>query len=281
MTVTQICVLGAGPVGLDIAATLAPSGLEVTLVDTTPGPLRTLHEAIIPRRRAGIGRSELPGVTERGIRSGDVLRDAVAAADVVIVAEDADNELTRALFEIVDRAAGPRTIIVSTSPRLSPTVMGSWTRRPDRVLSMHLVAPQQRALLVEIIRGMDTSRRTISRIEALAGMLGAAVALVDDQPGFVTGRIEAALANEAFHLLGEGVASASDIDRVARIRLEHPLGPLERSDAVGLDVRLAGLRHLHETIGERFRPARLLEQYVNAGRLGRSSGRGVFDYGPV
>lgn len=282
---TRICVIGAGVEGRDIALTLARSAMSVTVVDGDPGRLRAAQEAVTNQLHEASRTGSLCRVMALAVgESIEFSRAAIAAyseADVIIDTSGGDAEATRALLGAADRAAPDRTIIISTSTCLSPTVMGAWTNRPDRLLSVHLVAPNQRAVLVEVIRGMETSRFTVSRVEALAGMLDAEVAIVNDHPGFVTGRIEAVLANEAFHLLGEGVATASDIDRVARIRLDQPLGPLELSDAVGLDVRLAALQHLHVKLGERFRPAHLLEQYVSAGRLGRVSGRGVFDYPPA
>jgi 3-hydroxybutyryl-CoA dehydrogenase len=132
--------------------------------------------------------------------------------------------------------------------------------------------------LVEIVRALETSEETISVMEAVARQMGKETVLIKESPGFITSRVNALIGNEAFYMLQEGVASARDIDKALKLGLNHPMGPFELVDLVGLDTRLSILQYLHRTLGEKFRPAPLLEQHVKAGRLGRKVGKGVYDY---
>src|SRR5262249_12590151 len=155
------------------------------------------------------------------------------------------------------------------------------TRRPAQVVGMHFFNPVHRMKLLEIVRGLETSEATLATTAQVGEKMGKECVVVRESPGFVTSRINAMIGNEAFYMLQEGVASARDIDRALKLGLNHPMGPFELVDLVGLDTRLSILKFLHRTLGEKFRPCPLLEQYVAAGRLGRKSGRGVFDYPAV
>jgi 3-hydroxybutyryl-CoA dehydrogenase len=168
--------------------------------------------------------------------------------------------------------------LASNTSSLSITEMAAATRRPKQVLGMHFFNPVHRMRLLEIIRARETSDETMAAAAQVGAAMGKECVAVRESPGFVATRINALIGNEAFYMLQEGVASARDIDTALKLGLNHPMGPFELADLVGLDTRLAILRHLHRTLGEKYRPCPLLEQYVAAGRLGRKSGRGVYEY---
>jgi 3-hydroxybutyryl-CoA dehydrogenase len=149
---------------------------------------------------------------------------------------------------------------------------------PSRVGGMHFFNPVHKMKLIEIVKALETSAGTLAAIEAVAKHMGKETVLVRESPGFITTRVNASLGNEAFYMLMEGVASARDIDKALKLGLNHPMGPFELVDLVGLDTRLSILQYLHRTLGEKYRPCPLLVQYVSAGRLGRKVGRGVYDY---
>jgi 3-hydroxybutyryl-CoA dehydrogenase len=143
---------------------------------------------------------------------------------------------------------------------------------------MHFFNPVPKMKLLEIVRALETSEATVQACAAVGRRMGKAVVVIRESPGFITSRINAMIGNEAFYMLQEGIACAEDIDKALKLGLNHPMGPFELVDLVGLDVRLNILEYLHKTLGEKYRPSPLLLQYVNAGRLGRKSGRGVYDY---
>ncbi len=182
------------------------------------------------------------------------------------------------IFARLDGACPPHAILATNTSTMSPSAMGAATRRPDKVLAMHFFNPAHIMKLVEIVRGLDTSDETCETALVVARQMGKETVIVNESPGFVTSRMSAVVGNEAFYMLMEGVASAKDIDRAIKLGLNYPMGPLELGDLVGLDVRLSNLEYLHKTLGERFRPCPLLVKYVQAGRLGRKTGRGVYDY---
>ncbi len=150
--------------------------------------------------------------------------------------------------------------------------------RPGRMGGMHFFNPVHKMKLVEVVRALETTDETVAVMTAVAAAMSKETVLIRESPGFITSRINAMIGNEAFYMLQEGVASARDIDKALKLGLNHPMGPFELVDLVGLDTRLSILRHLHRALGEKFRPCPLLEQHVKAGRLGRKTGRGVFDY---
>jgi 3-hydroxybutyryl-CoA dehydrogenase len=149
---------------------------------------------------------------------------------------------------------------------------------PSRVGGMHFFNPVHKMKLVEIVRALETSEATIAVMRQVAEQMGKETVLIKESPGFITSRVNALIGNEAFYMLQEGVASARDIDKALKLGLNHPMGPFELVDLVGLDTRLSILQYLHRTLGEKFRPSPLLEQHVKAGRLGRKAGKGVYDY---
>jgi len=216
---------------------------------------------------------------KRELSSGPAtLEDAASGADLVIEAVPEDIALKVETFAVLDRVAPGHAILASNTSSLSITEMAAATARAPQVVGMHFFNPVHRMRLLEIVRALETSPETIAACEAVGARMGKECVTVRESPGFVTSRINALIGNEAFYMLQEGVAGAREIDQALKLGLNHPMGPFELVDLVGLDTRLSILRFLHRTLGEKFRPCPLLVRYVKAGRLGRKSGRGVFEY---
>jgi len=206
------------------------------------------------------------------------LAQALSEADFVIEAAPEQIDLKLRLFGEIDRLAPEHAIVTSNTSALSITEMAATLRDPSRVAGMHFFNPVHKMKLVEIVRALHTSPETIAAVEEVAGRMGKETVLVKESPGFVTTRINATIGNEAFYMLMEGVASARDIDKALKLGLNHPMGPFELVDLVGLDTRLSILEYLHQSLGEKYRPCPLLVEYVKDGRLGRKVGKGVYEY---
>ena len=214
---------------------------------------------------------------ERLKLEGNVER-AVNGADAVIEAIPEQIELKLELFARLDQVCSPHVMFASNTSALSITEMAGATKRPQQFIGMHFFNPVHKMKLVEIIRGPETNDETFRMAEAIAQKMGKETVEVKESPGFVTSRINALIGNEAFYMLQEGVASARDIDKALKLGLNHPMGPFEMIDLVGLDTRLSILTFLHQTLGEKYRPCPLLVEYVKAGRLGKKAGKGVYEY---
>ncbi|HEV8595894.1 MAG TPA: 3-hydroxyacyl-CoA dehydrogenase NAD-binding domain-containing protein, partial [Thermoplasmata archaeon] len=213
------------------------------------------------------------------VRTSLDLRD-LAGSDVVIEAVVEDRELKKRVFAELDALCPPETVFASNTSSISITELAASTERADRFVGMHFFNPVPLMSLVEVVRGLATSDATAKGIMELAVAMGKTAVEVRDRPGFASNRILMPFVNEAFFALQEGVASAKDLDTVAKLGFNHPMGPLELADLIGLDTCLAVMEVLHQEFGEpKYRPAPLLREYVRAGRLGRKSGRGVYDYG--
>src|SRR5262249_38736320 len=182
------------------------------------------------------------------------------------------------LFARLDRTCPGRTVFASNTSALSITEMASATKRPHQFIGMHFFNPVHKMKLVEIIRGLETNDDTFELAHAVSRQMGKETVEVKESPGFVTSRINALIGNEAFYMLQEGIATARDIDKALKLGLNHPMGPFEMIDLVGLDTRLSILNFLHQTLGEKYRPCPLLVKYVKAGRLGKKTGKGVYEY---
>ncbi|MDV2581433.1 3-hydroxyacyl-CoA dehydrogenase [Alkalibacillus haloalkaliphilus] len=282
MTINRITVVGAGVMGRGIAYVSALSGYQTELVDVSEEQLQDAYEHTKQTAAKGIKRgkiteSEADQLIERLHTSLD-LASSAASADLVIEAVPEKSDLKQKVLETADQHAPAHTILASNTSTISPTELGSYTKRPEKVVAMHFFNPVHVMKLVEIIKGLETSDETVEVVRQTAEQMGKETVEVNEFPGFVTSRISALVGNEAFHMLQEGVASAEDIDKAIKLGLNYPMGPLELGDLVGLDARLNNLNYLYETLGEKYRPAPLLEKYVKAGRLGRKTGRGVYDY---
>ena len=257
-----VAVIGAGTMGLGIAQTFASAGVEVRL-----------HDASAQARERA---------TARALACLSVLPDldqALSGAKLVIEAVPESLDLKLQVFERAGAGADDDAILATNTSSLSPTRIAAATDAPERVLGMHFFNPVPRMALVELIRGERTDDETLAAAERACRAIDKQTIVVRDRPGFATSRLSTLAGNEAFYMLMEGVASAEDIDKAARLGANHPLGPLELADLVGLDVRLDILRHMHRSWGEKFRPCPLLVTLVDAGRLGRKTGHGVYRYG--
>lgn len=280
--VHTIAVLGSGTMGRGIAHVAALGGFATRLYDVA--------ETAITSARAAIGRDLRKGVTLGKVAADDAvsalarlsctteLATAVEGADLVIEAAPESLALKIELFTAVARHAPADALFASNTSALSITEIGAATGRPDRFAGMHFFNPAHVMRLVELVRGLETAESTLASLAAVSRSMGKEVVTVRDVPGFATSRINALIGNEAFRMLEAGVASAEDLDTAVKLGLNHPMGPFEMVDLVGLDVRLSILEHLHATLGEAFRPTHLHRQFVQAGRLGRKSGRGVHRY---
>jgi 3-hydroxybutyryl-CoA dehydrogenase len=282
MEIKTVAIIGAGTMGRGIAYCSAVAGYRTILEDVSDSVLEQGLEYIHRALDEGISRGK---VTEEQknqslacIVTSRSVQDACREADLIIEAVPEEMETKLEIFTILDKFAKPSAIFASNTSSLSITEMAAITFRPQNCIGMHFFNPVQKMKLLEIVRGLETSEHALAACAEAGRRMGKEVVVVRESPGFVTSRINAMIGNEAFYMLQEGVASAADIDKALKLGLNHPMGPFELVDLVGLDVRLSILQHLHRTLGEKYRPCALLEQYVKAGRLGRKSGRGVYDY---
>jgi 3-hydroxybutyryl-CoA dehydrogenase len=280
--VKVIAVLGAGTMGHGIAHASSAAGFTTRLYDVSDAQLgraRGVVEGIV-RKGVELGKvsaSDADAILARLTTTSEV-QAAVSSADLVIEAAPEKMDLKLALLAEVEAYAPAHAVIASNTSALSVTEMAAALKVPGRVGGMHFFNPVHKMKLVEIVRALETTDETIQVMEDVAHRMGKETVLIRESPGFITSRINAMIGNEAFYMLQEGVASARDIDKALKLGLNHPMGPFELVDLVGLDTRLSILQYLHRTLGEKFRPCPLLEQYVKAGRLGRKTGKGVYDY---
>jgi 3-hydroxybutyryl-CoA dehydrogenase len=272
----HVIVVGAGQMGGGIAQVLAGSGRRVSLLDPYPGA--------IERGLDAIGKSLERLAAKGGADPEEVLArvspvDDLVAADLMIEAVVEDVSVKGDVFRRADAVLPPEAILASNTSSIPITSLGAATDRPDRVIGMHFFNPVPVLQLVEVIRGLDTSDETAEAIVELAGELGKTAAEARDFPGFVSNRILMPFINEAAYALMEGVADAEAIDTIAKLGFAHPLGPLALADLIGLDTCVAIMEVLHSGLGDaKYAPCPLLRQYVQAGRLGRKTGRGFYSY---
>jgi 3-hydroxybutyryl-CoA dehydrogenase len=278
----KITVIGAGIMGSGIAYSSSVAGFETTLSDVSQEVLDKASQTIHRSLDKGIQRGKLDEEGKRRalahLELEHDMRTAVSGAELVIEAVPERIELKCTIFGELDGLTGDDVVLATNTSSLSITEIAAATNHPDRVIGMHFFNPVPKMKLVEIIRGLDTSEHAFRVVEETARAMGKETVDVRESPGFVTSRINAVIGNEAFYLLQEGVASARDIDKALKLGLNHPMGPFEMVDLVGLDTRLGVLTYLHDRLGEKYRPCPLLVQYVKAGRLGRKVDRGVYDY---
>jgi 3-hydroxybutyryl-CoA dehydrogenase len=282
MDIKTITVIGSGTMGHGIAQVAAMGGYNVYLVDVSSDILAAALAKITKNLRKGVelGKlgEELMQASLARIQTTTDLKSAAEAGGLAIESVPEDMALKLNIFSQLEEHCPPDTILATNTSTMSPSEIAAATSRPDKVIAMHFFNPVHVMKLVEVIRGLETSDETCNTVLQVAHQMGKETVVVNESPGFVTSRMSALVGNEAFYMLQEGVASPEDIDRAIKLGLNYPMGPLELGDLVGLDVRLKNLEYLHKMLGERFRPCPLLVKYVKAGRLGRKTGKGVFDY---
>jgi len=282
MSINNIAVIGAGIMGRGIAHVCALGGFDVILNDVNMDFLVKGKGIIEQNLTKGVQLGKITAEDKESalarIKLDENMGGCAAKADLVIEAVPEDLELKRKVFRDLDEASPPHTILATNTSAKSVTEIASMTRRPEQVIGLHFFNPVHLMKLVEIIKGLDTSEETYIASEAACKKMGKETVLVNEYPGFVTSRINAMIGNEAFYMLEQGVGSPQDIDKALKLGLNHPMGPFELIDVVGLDTRLKVLEYLHQSLGEKYRPAPLLVKYVKAGRLGRKVGKGVYDY---
>jgi len=282
VTGKTIAVLGAGIMGRGIAYASAVGGFRTILQDVEGAALDKAVGEISATLEKGVALGKVDGAAaaaaHKRLTTSREIAEAAREADLVIEAVPERMALKVEIFATLDRIAPRHTLLASNTSSLSITEMAAATGRAPQVLGMHFFNPVPRMKLLEVVRGLETSDAAIAAACEVGAAMGKECVVVRESPGFVTSRINAMIGNEAFYMLQEGVASARDIDRALKLGLNHPMGPFELVDLVGLDTRLAILKYLHRTLGEKYRPCPLIEQYVAAGRLGRKTGRGVYEY---
>jgi 3-hydroxybutyryl-CoA dehydrogenase len=280
--VRTVAVIGAGIMGRGIAHAAALGGYRTVLEDLLPNALRKAETEI----RANLDKAVELGKVNNADADAALSRleyagsvdQAARDADLVIEAVPEEMESKIEIFTMLDKICRPTTILASNTSSLSVTEIASVTYRAKKCVGMHFFNPVHKMKLLEIVRALETDDDTLAAVVEVGKRMRKEVVVIKESPGFITSRVNAMIGNEAFYMLQEGIASAEDIDKALKLGLNHPMGPFELVDLVGLDTRLHILEYLHKSLGEKFRPCPLLVQYVKAGRLGRKSGRGVFEY---
>jgi 3-hydroxybutyryl-CoA dehydrogenase len=278
----QIVVIGAGTMGNGIAHTAAASGFDVALIDVAEAFLERGMATISSNLQRGVDKGKMTADEKQQVlgrirATSDV--NAAANADIVIEAIIENLAAKTELFAKLDAITGADCILASNTSSISITKIAAATKRPDKVIGMHFMNPVPVMTLVEVIRGIATSDETYARVAELSKQMSKTAIEVNDYPGFISNRVLMPMINEAIFALFEGVATPESIDGVMKLGMNHPMGPLTLADFIGLDVCLAILRVLEEGFGDpKYRPCPLLVKMVDAGWLGRKSGRGFYDY---
>jgi 3-hydroxybutyryl-CoA dehydrogenase len=280
--IKTISVIGAGIMGRGIAHVAALGGYRTILEDILPASLRRAESEIRANldKAAELGKvkKEDADAAFKRIEYASTPEEAAREADLVIEAVPEEMESKIEIFTLLDKVCKPHTILATNTSSMSVTEIASVTYRAPKCVGMHFFNPVHKMKLLEVVRALETDEATIAAVTEVGKRMGKEVVVIREAPGFITSRVNALIGNEAFRMLEEGIAPPADIDKALKLGLNHPMGPFEMVDLVGLDTRLHILEYLHRTLGERFRPTPLMIQYVKAGRLGRKAGRGVYEY---
>jgi 3-hydroxybutyryl-CoA dehydrogenase len=280
-SVRVVTVIGAGVMGRGIALASARAGCETRVVETSTAVIESARADLERILRRAVEKNEMSAADADSVRGRIAWArglEAARASDLVIEAVPEAIPLKAEVYRGLTPHLDAHAILATNTSSLSITELAAASGRPDRFIGMHFFNPVHRMRLIELVRGLQTSDETLARTGETARAMGKETVTVRESPGFVTSRINALIGNEAFAMLESGVASARDIDKALKLGLNHPMGPFEMVDLVGLDTRLYILEYLYRTLGEKFRPNPLHVQYVKAGRLGRKVGRGVYEY---
>lgn len=274
-------VLGSGQMGRGVAHVAAMAGFPVIFYNHRTATLEKALKFIESELNKGIERGknteEDKKRTLENIRITDKLED-LKDTDIIIESLPEVLEIKQSTFAELDKICKPETIFATNTTSLSITEIASATNRPDHFIGMHFFNPVHKMKLVEMVNGLETAPEVTAATKEFGIAFGKEVVAIKESPGFVTSRIQAIIGNEAFIMLNEGLGSAEDIDKACKLGLNHPMGPFEMIDFVGLDTRLKSLEYLSKMFGDKYKPAPLHVQYVKAGRLGRKVGKGVYEY---
>ena len=282
LSIQKIAVIGAGTMGRGIAYSAAAAGLSVILQDVSESSLdksksylkkefdRSVRKEVLTKELAEKRFKEIEFTTE--------LSEAARDRDLVIEAVLEIMELKTSIFQQLDDLTPDHAILATNTSTMSPTEIAAQTKRPNQCLALHFFNPVPKMKLIEVICGLETSEETISQAMAFGESIDKECVRINEFPGFAVSRMNCLIGNEAMNMVMEGVGSPEDIDKAMKLGLNHPMGPLELADLVGLDTRLRNMQYLYETLGEKYRPCPILTKYVKAGRLGRKSGRGFYTY---
>lgn len=282
MSIRTVGIVGAGQMGAGIAHVAAASGFDVVLTD--------IDGAVLERGMATISEN-----LDRKIKKETVVADSKkeilgritasthlaehARTDLVIESAVESFDIKSEIFRQLDALCTPTTVFASNTSSISITRLAAVTNRPDLVAGMHFMNPVQAMRLVEVVRGLETSEKTVASIRSIAEAMGKTPVECNDHPGFVSNRLLMPMINEAVFAVAEGIATPESVDKIMTLGMNHPMGPLQLADLIGLDNCLSVMRVLHQELGQpKYRPCPLLVQMVDAGRLGRKTGRGFFDY---
>lgn len=274
-------VLGGGQMGRGVAHVAAMAGFNVVFYNHRMVTLEKALKYIESELNKGIERGKTTEEdkerTLKNLHITDKLDD-LKDADIIIESLPEVLEIKQATFAELDNICKPETIFATNTTSLSITELASATDRPDRFIGMHFFNPVHKMKLIEMVNGLETSAETTAATKKFGIAFGKEVVTIKESPGFVTSRIQAIIGNEAFIMLNEGLGTAEDIDKACKLGLNHPMGPFEMIDFVGLDTRLKSLEYLSKMFGDKYKPAPLHVQYVKAGRFGRKVGKGVYEY---
>jgi 3-hydroxybutyryl-CoA dehydrogenase len=282
MEIRKVCVLGAGLMGSGIAQICAEAGYEVSLRDIEQRFIDTGMNTIGKNLNRDVAKSkktpEIADAVLKKIKPTLDLAEAAREADIICEAVIEVMAVKKQVYQELEKIVSPACLFFTNTSGLSITEIASVTNRPDRFIGAHFFNPVPVMRLLEIIRGLQTSEETLETAVAWGKKIGKEVIVVKEAPAFAVNRILCTMLNEAFYALGEGIASAEDIDKGMVLGCNHPIGPLALSDLVGNETLLHVMEGLHRELGDKYRPAPLLRQMVRAGRYGRKSGSGVYDY---
>jgi 3-hydroxybutyryl-CoA dehydrogenase len=277
-----VSVIGSGTMGRGIAYSSAAAGFTTIVQDINENMLTNCKSYIERQFNRSVEKGERTRdeavVAMSRIRYTTELVEAAMDADLVIEAVLEIMDLKIEIFKQLDQLVKPSTILATNTSTMSPTEIGAQTSRPDRCIALHFFNPVPKMKLIEVICGLETSDDTIERSFEFGRALGKECVKINEFPGFAVSRMNCMIGNEAMNMVMEGVGTVQDIDKAIKLGLNHPMGPLELADLVGLDTRLRNMEYLYKTLGEKYRPCPILVKYVKAGHLGKKTGRGFYNY---